>query len=579
MKNQHRRKTIIIAIMMALILFRLWLFMTMNWQIELESYYDSRLEIGSALDIATGKWMGPEYNKFILCKGAAFPIFLAISIMTRVPYPVCLFLLTVFSTFLFARAIKPVVNKKWVRCLIFSFLLYNPVGFGGEMAYPYRNALAPWLVLIILSCILAIYLRRHAEIKKLIPWAAGALLSTGFFWNLREDSMWILPFIIVGCVVILIHYFIDAKKIKGKKRYSTKKKILFVCITLCPIISIFLWNTAISTINYAKYGIYTTEDRTKTYEAKVLGKLIQIDDGADLESDYWVSGQALELAKEASPTLSLIDLTPFDQWPKIGDYSIWALRDSMTNSGYYIDAKTTNEAYKNIYNELEEGFKNGTLKRKSGIQLSDTSGLYSVNEIVKPLGIAAHSIANHVTFNEYTVKPEKVDHVRTEGDILLYENSLGINLQRTDEQLAEMNADGETRQSNNILKFAAKINRHISNMIIKIYNVMGWALFVAAVSGVLLSAYMLFKKKDYKHFTIELALISLGLILLAFLNAYLVGLWGTGFNLTADSDLFRAYTTPQTIILACFEIIGTYLLVSKIPWSKIRDRIAKLRKQ
>ena len=62
-------------------------------------------------------------------------------------------------------------------------------------------------------------------------------------------------------------------------------------------------------------------------------------------------------------------------------------------------------------------------------------------------------------------------------------------------------------------------------------------------------------------YSLELVLFQIGLLLLVLLNAYLVGLWGTGFELTADSGLFKAYTTPQTILISCIEIIGTYLLV------------------
>lgn len=573
--TEKKKKIIIASVFCLLLLLRFWLFMTMNWRIEMDSYYDSRLEIGSAIDIASGKWMGSSYSKFILCKGVAFPIFVAISILTRIPYPAMLFLLTIFSSFIFAKAVKPVIGKKWVRQIIFFFILFNPVGLGGEMAYPYRNALAPWLTIIILAGILAIYLRRRAELKKLLPWAGLTLLTTGFFWNLREDSMWILPFLILGASITIIHYLIDDKKAKKKQKYSIRQKIIFSCIAVCPLISVLAWNTGISLINYTRYGIYTTEDRTKTYEAKVLGKLIQIDDGANLEEDVWVSAEALELAKAASPTLATIDLTPFSQWPIIGDYSIWALRDSMANSGYYVDAKTTNKTYQKIYEELSEALKNGTLKRKSGIQLSDTSGLYSFNELIKPLGISFHSIINHITNSEYRVEPERVDHVKSEGDIILYENALGVNLQRSDEQLSLINADQKTIQSNKIIRYLSKINRHISNVIITFYNILSWMLFAGALTGIIYSIYLIIRKRQTRKFTVELLFFAVGLLLLAILNAYLVGLWGTGFELTADSELFKAYTTPQTVIISCFEIIGVCLLAKNTPWK----RLAKLYKK
>lgn len=552
--KEKKIKTILKVLFIILIFVRLWLLMTMNWRIEMDSFYDSRLEMGSALSLAGGGWMGQSYSKFVLCKGVSFPLFVAFSFLTRIPYPVCLFMLIVFAASLFVGAVKPFIAKDWIRKIIFIFLIYNPVGLGGEMAYPYRNALAPWLVLIIISCILAIYIRRNSAIKKLLPWAAVLLLSTGFFWNLREDSMWFLPFIIVGPAVMFIHFILENKE-------KARNRIGFLIIALCPLISVFAWNTGISVMNNIKYGIYTTEDRTKTYEAKVLGKLIQIDDGADLNSDYWVSEKAIELAKEVSPSFNSLNLEPFSQWPRIGDYSIWALRDSMESSGFYIDARTTNDMYKKIYDELDEAFREGRLNRKNGIQLSDTSGLYSVSEMINPIGIAFKSLVNHVVYNEYEVNPEVVDHVKSEGDIVFYENMLNINLRRTDEQLFEIGADRKTIQSNTALKMLLKVNRHISNLIIKCYNVISWILFIASIAGFSWSIWLLFRRGKGAAYSLELVLFQIGLLLLVLLNAYLVGLWGTGFELTADSGLFKAYTTPQTILISCIEIIGTYLLV------------------
>lgn len=556
-----KHKKAFLVVFFLLIALRLWLFLTMNWYVNMDTYYDSRLEVNSSIDVATLQW-GGAYSKVTLCKGLAFPMFLAVLFLFRIPYSVGLFLLIVLAAFAFSRSLKPLIKSSALRKIIFLFILYNPVGLGGEMSYPYRNAVLPWAVLIVVACIIAIYLRRKAKCKKLLPWAFTGLFFAGFFWNLREDSIWFLPFMLVGAIAMVVHYLIDIKK--NKEKIKWKQKLCFALIAICPLIGVWVWNTGISLVNKVVYGVYTTEDRTHTYSAKVLGALIRIDDGADLENDYWVSGGALELAKEASPTFASLDLTSFDNWSKVGDFSIWALRDSVEASGYYKDAVTTNELYKKIYDELEEGFKNGTLKRKNGIQLSDTSGLYSMNEVMKPFSMIFKSLINHITYDEYEVKLEEVKNVKNEGDIILYEKGLGIDLLRSDEEMAKMGADGSAKQVNIAQRILLKANKVISNVIIKIYNVMSWILFVAAVAGFIVKMVVIFKNKDYKNYNIEIIILMTGVMMTILFYSYMVGLWGLGYDLTPDSSLFKSYTTPQTILVSVFEVLGMIALVTSL---------------
>ena len=560
-KNTTRKKLktfqiCFFGIFALLILIRLWLVNTTNWYVNGDTYYDSRLELNTAITIAAGKWAG-VYSKFILCKNLAFPLFLAVMYLTRISYPIAMFFVIAFASFLFARSLKPIVKNDYVRKIIFLIVLYNPVGFGGEFTYHYRNAIVPWVVLSIIACLSAIYLRRQAELKKLLPWATASLVLTGFFWNLREDSIWFLPFIVGGYSAIILHYFFEIRQKSRSKRPETKRSIKFALLALCPIFSIFLWNTTISTINYFTYGIYATNDRTATYSAKVLGQLILIDDGADLKEDLWVSSEALELAKQTSPTFATLNLQPFDNWSKVGDFSIWALRDSAEASGYYQDAVSTNKMFKTVYEELRAGFTSGALKKKQGFQLSDTSGFYSGAEMVYPLKTGLKSIINHVTYSEYRVVPENTINV-SEADLLLYENTLGIHLLRSNEHLAELNADARTVQSNNNLNRTLKLNRHFSNLILNIMNVVSWILFIFAIIGIVVLVIKLFKHKDFSNYNLESLILLVGFILLSFFYSYLVGLWGLGYDLTADSTLFKSYTTAISLIITCFEILGSY---------------------
>ena len=54
-------------------------------------------------------------------------------------------------------------------------------------------------------------LRKELPLKKQLPWAVLTGMALAFFWQIREDSVWILPFIAVmtvwnvGYVILALH--------------------------------------------------------------------------------------------------------------------------------------------------------------------------------------------------------------------------------------------------------------------------------------------------------------------------------------------------------------------------------------
>ena len=81
----NHKKQILISLFVLVSFFRVWLLYSSNWYVNAETYYDSHLEINSAINILAGHWMG-SYNKFILCKNPTYPIFLALLYLLHIPY-------------------------------------------------------------------------------------------------------------------------------------------------------------------------------------------------------------------------------------------------------------------------------------------------------------------------------------------------------------------------------------------------------------------------------------------------------------------------------------------------------------
>ena len=560
-----KKSKIIVITIILLIALRLWLLASSNWNIITNSYYDSHLQINEAISLIRGTWLG-AYSKVTLCKGISYPFFLFLLNILHIPYYFGMGMLIIFASWLFTKAIEPICKNKIFRTIIFAFLLFNPIGFSKESLYHYRNALIPWVVLIVISCIVGMYLRKEEKIKNMLPYGITGFLSTGFFWLLREDSIWFLPFIFGSLFFTVIYFFKEKNKIKT---------LIGKCIVaLFPTLGIVFSVLFISTLNYFVYGIFATNDRTSTYEAKVLGQLVLIDDGVNLNEDVWVSEKAIDLAKEASPTFKKLDLSPFDNWPRIGDYSIWALRDSVSNSGYYKDAKETNELYKKIYKELKEGFSNGKLQKKKAIKFSDTSGVYSKEEIVKPIPIIFTSLYYHATYKYDEVVDEMIDNYDDINSIEKYEVLLRINLLKKDSTLYDNGADYDRIKENNNLRRTLRINKNVSNSIIFAYKIVGFIVFVVSFISYIYSIVLLITKKISKE-NRNILLIMTGLLLTVFINSYLVGLWGLGFDLKASDGLFNSYTTAQTIMIVIFEFLSIIVLFSQIKKNKIVKKTIK----
>ena len=57
-------------------------------------------------------------------------------------------------------------------------------------------AIVPGMVLVVFSGMIGLTLRKELPLKKQLPWAVLTGMALAFFWQIREDSVWILPFLV-----------------------------------------------------------------------------------------------------------------------------------------------------------------------------------------------------------------------------------------------------------------------------------------------------------------------------------------------------------------------------------------------
>lgn len=322
---------------------------------------DDELMVQQAKAIISGNWLG-TYSYNTLLKGPVFPLYLALLYFLKLPYLLTTTILYIISCCIFIYSLKDVINNKLILLILYISILFNPIMFSIDFQRVYRNSLTPVSALLLISFynILLIYSNEKRIYKFLISSMAISIIFP-FFYYIREDSIWIIPFIIFYSIIIiikLIKEFISNKK--------TAKTILKIFLLFLPIVSLSIFEFIIGNINY------------KYYNAKVVNgsdfdnlnsaiHMISIVKDCNENEPFTNSRDKIKRLYELSPSLNLIkdefeislDIVsghPNGEVPN-GMFS-WAVLYGVTRSGY-TTFEEQNELLGNISNELEESIKNG----------------------------------------------------------------------------------------------------------------------------------------------------------------------------------------------------------------------------
>lgn len=344
--------------------------------------HDDLWLVERANSILNGHWLG-EYNQYTLLKGVFSPLFLAFSYIVGMDYMEMCTYVYVISCIIFLIAVSKLISKEryCVKIALFIILLYNPISYAQQTFQRiYRNGMSQWQVLLIFSATIAIIYELDNGVKKIVPWIVIDGIALWSYVNTREDGAWVLIFAVCSAVATYLVYAIQQKK--------------FMCVkyawVFAPLIILILGNIAVKVVNYSYYGVWEQNDRTQGYFAAVMGDLYQIKAGDEKyakDNNIYINiyYEALEKAYKVSPTMESIkpnleqSITAWDGIDTIRgdgeletDHLLFALRDAVKASGYYSDGKETEQFYKQIHQELSNGFREGALEKR-GISITGNS--------------------------------------------------------------------------------------------------------------------------------------------------------------------------------------------------------------
>lgn len=385
-------KYLLILGLLGLTLLRLVLSVKAAYYVNLFAGYDDQLFIRYSNSILQGHWLG-DYSTKTLSKGISYSLFMALGNKLHLSYGVLLGLFNILASAVSTRALLPLIRNRWLLTFIYSFFLFSPVTFTGEYSTRiYRNTLVVPAVLLLIGCLVGLYFRRTAKLNSFALWSVGLSLVFPFYWYIREDSLWLLPLMIVGLLIIAgsvifenkLHFKLTTLVFSEKSIMIHKSQLtkLFLCIL--PFVLLGTTTAVLKNMNEIHYGIAIANDRTGGAFGKVSKQLIRMDDGTDLNeknSKIWVSRKAIEKAESVSPTLKAISKnidwiyqgSPWSGGEDIaGDIIFWALRDAAAQSGYYKDGRKTEAFWQKVNTELTTAYKKKQLTKKKEIYLTAT---------------------------------------------------------------------------------------------------------------------------------------------------------------------------------------------------------------
>lgn len=364
-----------------------------------------------------GNWLGP-YDQYTLIKGPFYPVWIASMFLLGIPLLFSQHLLYVFACSVFVVAVKPVLKRKIYRLILLGGLLFNPFSYDTKVfTRVYRDGVYISLILLIVSCLIAIFLKRNQTLNLRNPWVIGLGVSVSAAALTREDTISILPSILF----IFILFSISKWYIKEgwKSNLSIWSVPLFIFLASIGIASY---------LNYMKYSIFSVteisaRDFVSAYSALQRVKpeefipMVPVTHETRLKI-YEVSPKFSELKPFLEGALGKNYLNnkvsgyEFPEGEFTGGWFIWAFRDAVALAGYYDSGGFPVDYYQDLAAEINAACDTSQLncfnKPVSIVPAWDNNYFFSIGENI------GNAIRLMVPFSEFS--PYPLDSSTDEGE-------------------------------------------------------------------------------------------------------------------------------------------------------------------
>lgn len=556
------KNNIIFIILVVLTLIRLWLGVRTPLLLQADARYDDFLFVRYAEELLNGNWLGND--SLSLAKSASFSVILALGYLLGIPYNFGLYVLYILACILISIAFYYIIKNKYFCYILYLFLLYSPIMFHEENVQKvYRGGYIVIFAIIVFASVIAqfgISFERNVGRKALV-WALVGSVALPVFWLMKEDSIWILPFVCAATGITLLSLKISHGKIQ-------KKLLIRMFIAVLPLLVLAGSILVYKGVNYKYYGAFTITDRSGTHFKNVIEDLIQIEDPN--VGDTWITRNMIREAAENSGTLSTImgeveqicNERCGDDGEIHGDIIIWALREAANRAGVYNDGwEAADNFYGRIHEELQDAFERGDLKKSTGkIYISSISRGFTAKELtdyyLKQTPVTLKMLLTY-SENAITVTPASGDY----ENIALMDEIVNSHFTWKDAENSLNRKDAEIVS--------------LENKIVGLYQKTGMLIFGAAFVGTLLLCVRAIRQYVRKQMKTsgQMFLIITGMVLTSILLILAIQWFCSFLSLRKIYD----YLSCAVILIQIAELTGIYYLIKSLK-QLIRNRNGKTRR-
>ena len=393
-----------------------------------------------------------------------------------------------------------------------------------------------------------IFFNRRENIQKQIKYFVGLGITLSSLYLCREETIWLLPFVLMSTIITMI--FIA----KDKKINNTKKRLL---LYLIPIGIVIVNNLLVCTINYKNYGVFELNQYWSKEFKSAYGALTRVKP-KETYSRVPVSQETMKRIYEISPKFKELEKylsgEEGKRWSKCGDgqygeiqggWLHWALIRAVEEQGYYKDAKTANKYYQELADEINNAIDNGKIEGYQEKRVSIVPK-FSYKEILE-------------TF----IKSEKAIKYQTKYYLVNTEVQWSY---KDDEKDVTMWQNVTTSKTDFVEKYTGKFDKlklEILKNIKIIYEKVNPCLFIISIICLIVEViyFIRNKKKNYKQI-----LLILGLATLYYCRIFIITFTSITMYSTAMNSMYLANTYGIQIL---FSLCSIAFCMNNINFKKI----------
>ena len=325
-------------------------------------------DMGYAMSIMDHYYNCDPNLNWLFIRPLGFPLFGALCMETGIPYRICIEVFFLICSWFFCTGVKQIIRSDLVVSVCAFALLFHPwvlVGFNQLLTEPYYFC----LMLLLAGVSVRLLARPVWRLRTGGLWAMGLLIAVMMLT--RREEPWVFGLL---ALVFLIRFLF----LRFRFHLPWRRSFLQMLLILVPLVTYQGVILTVSAMNYAKWGIFATNEQEAPGFSGLLDTLYRIDTP---DPSLWapVTAETLRMAMEASPRFAELEEGLFDtnnphleygerttgRKGELGAWMWWRLYDSLAAAGIYTSPKAANAWMLAATAELEAALEDGTLPERS----------------------------------------------------------------------------------------------------------------------------------------------------------------------------------------------------------------------